>query len=146
MVSDKNTPFFRRNEHRNGRQQSACPQEHGVAKSRWGSVSPGRIIAGTASALQQTQDTLQNFLAVVQPNTSSIDHSNSKYSTAVLDNVWLSTVVNDLAEMIIYQASENPEIGNVGYWNDTLFPRAYLTSGANFELTQPELLGGIDGN
>lgn len=127
------------------RQTSECPVEKGVVKSKWGSFSPGRIIAGVASALQLTHESFKTLSETINPRNNSTSQKWEVYDTLV-SNVWVSTVAGDLGEAIVNQAAENAEIGNFGYWNDTSYPRMYLATGKNFDLTEAELLGGVDGN
>ncbi|XP_053999158.1 uncharacterized protein LOC128887365 [Hylaeus anthracinus] len=71
-------------------------------------------------------------------------------SSVELDNVWLTTIAGDLAEMTVYQGpliGNNMSLGATGFWNNTMYPTVYyLTSEhTSFEATRAELLGGIDG-
>lgn len=120
---------------------SGCPQEKGVVKTKWGSISPGHLIAGVASALQETHETYQTIYSAMAASPLVA----SSLSTVVLSNVWIATVAGDLGEVVMYQASESPVVGNEAYWNDTIFPRLYMSAGGAQELTDAELLGGIDG-
>lgn len=125
-----------------GRLVSGCPQEKGVVKTKWGSISPGHLIAGVASALQETHETYETIYSTMAASSLILA---SSLSTMVLSNVWIATVAGDLGEIVVYQASERPIVGNEGYWNDTIFPRLYVSAGGAQELTDAELLGGIDG-
>lgn len=97
-----------------------------------------------ASALQETCDTFQTIYNTIQES-ESLPLIISSLSSARLSNVWISTVAGDLGEIVIYQASEEPVVGNEGYWNDTIYPRLYMSAGGAQEMTDAELLGGIDG-
>lgn len=147
MQCVKNISPFRKTavEYVSTRQTSDCPVEKGVVKSKWGSVSPGRIIAGVASALQLTHESFKTLSQTISTQSNSTNQRWELYNTLV-SNIWVSTVAGDLGESIVNQAVENAEIGNVGYWNDTSYPRMYLVTGKNFDLTEAELLGGVDGN
>lgn len=122
---------------------SECPQEKGVVKTKWGSISPGHLIAGVASALQETHDTFQTIYNTISESPISIN--SSELSSTRISNVWVATVTGDLGEVVIYQASEKPVVGNEGYWNNTAYPRLYMSAGGAQEITDAELLGGIDG-
>lgn len=125
---------------------SGCPEEKGVVKTKWGSISPGHLIAGVASALQESQDTFEDIYRTIHEKAEHLDQiTSSAFSTVMLDNLWISTVAGDLGEIVVYQASEKPVVGNEGYWNDTLYPRLYMSAGGSQEMTDAELLGGIDG-
>lgn len=127
-----------------GRLVSLCPQEKGVVKTKWGSISPGHLIAGVASALQETHETFE-VIYNSMTETASMPLVASSFSQTELSNVWISTVAGDLGEVVVYQASDTPIVGNEGYWNDTTFPRLYMSADGAQELTDAELLGGIDG-
>lgn len=124
---------------------SGCPQEKGVVKTKWGSISPGHLIAGVSSVLQETHETFEVIYNSMAESASAPLLSSSSFSSTRLSNVWISTVAGDLGEVVVYQASKEPIIGNEGYWNDTNFPRLYLSAGGAQEMTDAELLGGIDG-
>lgn len=128
-----------------GRLISGCPQEKGVVKTKWGSISPGHLIAGVASALQETYDTLETIYNSMHETEPTALISSSSFSSTRLSNLWISTVSGDLGEIVMYQASAQPIIGNEGYWNDTIYPRLYMSAGGAQEMTDAELLGGIDG-
>lgn len=116
-----------------------------MVKTKWGSISPGHLIAGVASALQETSDTLETIYKTIQGSEpAALISSTSLFSTR-LSNLWISTVSGDLGEIVVYQASEQPIIGNKGYWNHTIYPRLYMSAGGAQEMTDAELLGGIDG-
>lgn len=125
---------------------SRCPIEGGVIKTKWGSISPGHIIAGVASALQETKVNFKKLVEVIQEerNTTSNNryvHSNMKN----ISNVLVATVVGDLAEVTVRQAFSNPRIGNLGTWNNTYLPRVHYLNDKPHDMTSAELLGGIDG-
>lgn len=129
----------------NSRQISDCPIEKGVVKTRWGTVSPGHVIAGIATAFQETN---VNFFELVEELENDYNITSSFIPRAVtssLNNVVISTIVGDLAEVILNQAYTTPTFGDVGRWNDTIFPRAHYLDREQWDMTTAELLGGIDG-
>jgi hypothetical protein len=129
-------------------QISNCPIKKGNVNTKWGAVSAGHIIAATASALQQTTATFERIEL-------SINNASDKNVTSVpptivtntnnVNNVWISTIAGDLATVILKQAQYTPEIGTDGFWNDTLLPRIYYLKSTNWDMTETDILGGIDG-
>lgn len=63
-----------------------------------------------------------------------------------MDSVLFGTLIGDLADVLLSQASSNPVIGNPGYWNDSMLPRTFYLDSQDWDLTEAEVLGGIDGN
>ncbi|CAL7941711.1 unnamed protein product [Xylocopa violacea] len=71
-------------------------------------------------------------------------------STARVDNIWLTTVAGELAEMVVYQGpllGNNMTLGATGFWDNIIRPTTYYlkSSYEKFDATRAELLGGIDG-
>ncbi|XP_030756010.1 uncharacterized protein LOC115882230 [Sitophilus oryzae] len=129
--------------------QSACPLKLGNVKTNWGSISVSHLIAGVATGLQQNQVTFQRIIDAIHTNTGATNISSALLSDAndvnhEVDNVLFATIVGDLGEVVLSQATENPIIGNQGYWNDTLLPRAFYLRSRQWDLTQAEILAGID--
>ncbi|XP_011864276.1 PREDICTED: uncharacterized protein LOC105560094 isoform X2 [Vollenhovia emeryi] len=67
-----------------------------------------------------------------------------------LDNVWLTTIAGDLAEMTVYQGPilySDMELGATGFWNNTIRPGVYYLKNQNgyFDATRAEIVGDIDG-
>lgn len=67
-----------------------------------------------------------------------------KYLDTNMNNVWLTTILSDLAEVLLYQGNEI-SIANQGEWNDTVYPRLFYLTEYDWTLSTSELLGGIDG-
>lgn len=72
--------------------------------------------------------------------------SNDTNLSQEVDAVLFAAIAGDLGEVLLSQASENPVIANQGYWNDTLMPRAFYLKSSQWDLTEAEILAGIDGN
>ncbi|XP_076290974.1 uncharacterized protein LOC143214158 isoform X2 [Lasioglossum baleicum] len=156
------------------------PRQQGVILTQYGTVAPGAIIGAIAASLQHQNVPLNQLIASLEVpelerNSTTVETSTYNeeeidfvlprsemshelhmwYRTLTtssirLDNVWLTTVAGDLAEMAVYQGPfkwQNMSIGATGYWNNTMRPAVYyLTSSHdNFDATRAELLGGIDG-
>lgn len=72
-------------------------------------------------------------------------------SSKLVENVLASGLAGDLAEVCVYQGPYNginPLISTEANWNDTIYPRVrYFTDdhAGRWELTEAEILGGIDG-
>ncbi|XP_076757832.1 uncharacterized protein LOC143427508 [Xylocopa sonorina] len=91
----------------------------------------------------------------VLPRSQMIYETSMQYnalmtSTAAVDNIWLTTVAGDLAEMVVYQGpllGNNMTLGATGFWENTLRPIIYYLrdSQEKFDATRAELIGGIDG-
>ncbi|XP_076648482.1 uncharacterized protein LOC143356564 isoform X2 [Halictus rubicundus] len=155
-------------------------RQQGVILTPYGTVAPGAIIGAIAASLQRQNvplNQLINSLEVPQLERNSTTVETSTYnekevdfvvprsemshelymwyrilttSSTKLDNVWLTTVAGDLAEMAVYQGPfkwQNMSLGATGYWNNTMRPTVYYlkSSHENFDATRAELLGGIDG-
>lgn len=67
-----------------------------------------------------------------------------KYLDTNTNNVWMSTILTDLAEVLLYQQNKI-SIANDAKWNDTLYPHLFYLTEYDWELSSAELLGGIDG-
>ncbi|XP_026668550.1 uncharacterized protein LOC108624121 [Ceratina calcarata] len=74
-------------------------------------------------------------------------------SNAELDNIWLTTIAGELAEIVLFQGpllGNNMTLGAMGFWEyhwSTQFPNIYylVNEKEYFEATRAELMGGIDG-
>ncbi|CAH0561910.1 unnamed protein product [Brassicogethes aeneus] len=114
-----------------------CQYKMGTVKSNWGPISPGQLIIGIASAMEQSDVSFQQLRKVFLFKMKTLGSTSDKIS------LWSSTIAGDLAMVILSQMSLNLEIGDEGFWNDTALPRRYyLNSVAN--LTEGDILGGID--
>lgn len=127
------------------RQVSDCPIEKGVVRTRWGTVSPGHVIAGIAAAFQGSNVSLARIMEDVDNDYNITETFDPVGSNAMLDNIIVTTIVGDLAEVTLNQAFNNPVFGDIGRWNDTTFPRAHYLDREQWDMTNAELLGGIDG-
>ena len=158
----------------------SCPRQEGIILTPYGTVAPGAIIGAVAASLQHQNVAVNQLLASLEAALSELNASNiqsSKYneeevdfvlpksqmilepsmwyralqtSSMTLDNVWVTTIAGELAEMVVYQGplvGKNMSLGATGFWNSTMRPTIYyLTSPhENFDATRAELIGGIDG-
>lgn len=136
---------------------SKCPVELGVVKTRWGTISPGHMIAGIASSLEASTVSFQriaeeievkeNVTRKLSQSTNDVTRrlSQSAQLNTEINNVWVSTVVGNLAQVVLHQAFHEPAVDNEGIWNDTSYPRAHYIARDPWEMTRATLLGGIDG-
>ncbi|XP_076168966.1 uncharacterized protein LOC143147535 [Ptiloglossa arizonensis] len=157
-----------------------CPKQQGIILTPYGTIAPGAIIGAVAASLQHQNVAVNQLVASLETPSSEINITNTanlKYneeeidfimpksqmlheqsmwyrilmtSSIKLDNVWLTTIAGELAEMVVYQGpfvGNNMTLGATGFWNNTMRPTVYyLTSShKNFDATRAELLGGIDG-
>jgi len=156
---DTREPEFKRAES-HGAQLSRCPVEDGVVyTSRWGTVSPGTVLAAIAAALEPQE--VEIALLLTEPTEANNDTDKlekfERYKamslTAQLHNIWVATLAGDLAEVAVYQGPRlqgNLYIGPDGTWNDTVIPRVrYMNQtvgdGEMWQMTDAEGRGGIDG-
>lgn len=129
---------------------SMCPLKLGNLKTKWGPVSASHLIAGIAAGLQQNQVTFQRVFDAIHMHegTTNVSYKllnvNDESSNSDVDSVLFATIAGDLGEVVLTQATENPIIGNKGYWNDTLLPRAFYLRLHQWDLTEAEILGGLD--
>lgn len=157
-----------------------CPRQQGVILTPYGTVAPGSIIGAIAASLQHQNVAMNqlvgpldtpppetNFSSMhnleyneeevdfVLPKSLMIHESSMWYQTLInspvkLDNVWLTTIAGELAEMVVYQGpllGNNMTLGATGFWQNTMRPTIYYFSKSyeNFDATRAELIGGIDG-
>ncbi|XP_017793338.1 PREDICTED: uncharacterized protein LOC108575131 [Habropoda laboriosa] len=157
-----------------------CPRQQGVILTPYGTVAPGSVIGAIAASLQHQNVAVNHLVArldipppetnfssmynleyneeeidFVLPKAQMIHKPSMWYQTLInspvkLDNVWLTTIAGELAEMVVYQGpllGNNMTLGATGFWQNTMQPTIYyLTSSyENFDATRSELIGGIDG-
>lgn len=155
---DTREPEFKRVES-HGAQLSRCPVEDGVVyTSRWGTVSPGTVLAAVAAALEPQE--VEIALLLTEPAEANDTDKMEKFdrykelsSTAELSNIWAATLAGDLAEVAVYQGPRlqgDLYIGPDGTWNDTVIPRVRhmnqtVGGGDMWQMTHAEGRGGIDG-
>lgn len=126
---------------------SRCPVERGVVKTKWGTVSAGHVIAGIASALEESTVPFQRLVEEVEAkeNVSKRFSQSARVNTGI-NNVWVSTLAGNIGQVILHQAFREPVLDNPGKWNDTSYPRAYYIAEEPWDMTTATFLGGIDGN
>ncbi|OAD54861.1 hypothetical protein WN48_06061 [Eufriesea mexicana] len=157
-----------------------CPRQQGVILTPYGTVAPGIIIGAIAASLQHQNiavNQLVTSLKISHPEMNSTNIYNLKYdeeeidfvlprshmshkpsmwysalmtSSVKIDNIWLTTIAGELAEMVVYQGpllGNNMTLGATGFWQNIMYPSIYylLNSDENFHATRAELIGGIDG-
>ncbi|XP_031849277.1 uncharacterized protein LOC116434747 isoform X2 [Nomia melanderi] len=155
-------------------------RQQGVILTPYGTVAPGTIIGAVAASLQQQNVPVNQLVSSSEasplgisstmvenlehneeeinftPLKSEMNHELSMWYHALmtsfskLDNMWLTTIAGELAEMTVYQGpfvGQDMNLGATGFWNNTMWPTVYyLTSShKNFDATRAELMGGIDG-
>lgn len=93
---------------------------------------------GVAAEFTKSVEKLATLMAPQTNNTFQ------KYLNASISNVWVATVLADLAEELLFKMNQT-SIANEAYWNDTLHPRLLYLTEADWQMSSAELLGGIDG-
>lgn len=125
---------------------SNCPVERGVVQTRWGTISPGHIISAVASSFQETNVAFKELVQELQFDDYNITQVfTPETKETLLNNVVVAAVAGDLAEMVLNQASQSTIFGYRGRWNDSIFPRVHYLDSEQWDMTNAELLGGIDG-
>ncbi|KAJ8683489.1 hypothetical protein QAD02_019281 [Eretmocerus hayati] len=153
----------------------SCPKESGVILTPFYTIALGSVIAAIAAALEpqnvKTRVLLSNPMtddlddwtfSGINPDVEwigprkSLNHDKSlwlefaSFSGSEIDNVWMSTISGELAEMVIYQGpiyDEQMYLGASGFWNNTMQPQVYYIrqNVDNFDFTRAEIIGAIDG-
>ncbi|XP_034193344.2 uncharacterized protein LOC117610267 isoform X1 [Osmia lignaria lignaria] len=158
----------------------SCPIQQGVILTTYGTIAPGAIIGAVAATLQHQNVAVNQLITTLETSPSETNSTtiySLKYneeeidfilprsdmsrepsmwyhalmsSSMKVDNVWLTTIAGELAEMVVYQGplmEFNMTLGATGFWQNRIRPIIfYLTSPyENFDATRAELLGGIDG-
>lgn len=122
---------------------SSCPIEKGVLYTRWGTISPSNILNGIGAEYVKSVEKLSKIIEFSEGNVIN-KTTFQKYLNTDLNNVWVATILSDLAEVLLYQEN-HISIGNYANWNDTLFPRLYYLTAHDWTMSASELLSGIDG-
>ncbi|KAK2580344.1 hypothetical protein KPH14_001241 [Odynerus spinipes] len=147
-----------------------CPREYGVILTPYGTIAPGAVIGAIAANLQHQNVILNQLLTSsdsqsLNYNEDEIDiiipkdqmiiqrsmwQQSINTSSMSIDNVWLTTIAGDLAEMVVYQGpvvKDKMTLGVTGFWNSTIYPNIYyLTKNPDsYDATRAEIVGDIDG-
>ncbi|TGZ52877.1 Uncharacterized protein DBV15_10985 [Temnothorax longispinosus] len=80
----------------------------------------------------------------------SMSYISSPKPDLKLDNVWLTTIAGELAEMVVYQGpilDSDMQLGATGFWNNTMRPGVYYLKNQNgyFDATRAKIVSDIDG-
>ncbi|XP_012215810.1 uncharacterized protein [Linepithema humile] len=156
-----------------------CPREYGVILTPYGTITPGAIIGAIAASLQHQNVRLHEIIDAItserpsvmnsgftdanhmeevdfiMPRSEMIHDKSMSYLSSLdpaikLDNMWLTTIAGELAEMVVYQGpilDTDMKIGATGFWNNTMRPNVYYLKNKNgyFDATRAEIVGDIDG-
>ncbi|XP_071580984.1 uncharacterized protein [Temnothorax nylanderi] len=152
-----------------------CPREYGVILTSYGTIAPGAIIGAIAASLQHQNVGLNQIVNtetferpvtiasvthieevdfIIPRNEMIHDRSMSYISSPKpdlkLDNVWLTTIAGELAEMVVYQGpilDSDMQLGATGFWNNTMRPGVYYLKNQNgyFDATRAKIVSDIDG-
>ncbi|XP_043288146.1 uncharacterized protein [Venturia canescens] len=127
-----------------------CPLEFGVVLTPFGTISLGTVISAIAAALEPQNVSVKLLLGDSENSDRSMWLSLIKRSTTQIDNVWVSTIAGDLAEMAVYQGpveGKRMSLGATGFWNSSMRPNIFYLVGRDgtFDATRAEIVGGIDG-
>lgn len=128
--------------------RSSCPLKQGVLSTQWGPISISHVIAGIAAGLQRNQVTFGRIADFMDSNGYSKRSASSREFSSKnqeVDSVWVVSVAVHLANAILNQTTGSPLIGNEGYWNDTVLPRAFYLDSHTWDMIEPDILAGIDG-
>nr|XP_023030045.1 uncharacterized protein LOC111517977 [Leptinotarsa decemlineata] len=124
--------------------ENECPLRRGVVSTKWGSISSTNLITGIAAGLQDNQVTFERLVEGIEENGEESINTSITYTNNV-NTVFLATLAGGLARSILNQTTETPVIGNEGFWNDTLLPRAYYLKSNTWDMIEADILAGIDG-
>lgn len=85
---------------------SQCPVENGVIMTRWGTISPGTLIAGIAAGLEPQNVRVLDIIPLrADPGANDqFRRKNARQSaTMTVDNRWAATLSGDLGEIALLQ-------------------------------------------
>lgn len=123
--------------------QSSCPLKQGIISTKWGPISIHHVIAGISTGLEPNQvtfDGIANFMeSDLLVNRSTLTQNQE------VNPIWVAVLAADIAHAILNQTIGHPVIGNEGYWNDTLYPRAFYLDSQTWDMIEADILAGIDG-
>nr|XP_012151290.1 PREDICTED: uncharacterized protein LOC100883936 isoform X2 [Megachile rotundata] len=154
-----------------------CPIQQGVILTSYGTIAPGAIIGAIAASLQRQNVAVKQLISNLETSVSERSSTNLRYneeeidlivprsemsqgpsmwyetliaSSSKVDNVWLTTIAGELAEMVVYQGpltGFNMTLGATGFWQNRICPTIFYLADSqeNFHATRAELIGGIDG-
>lgn len=108
------------------------------------------MIASVAAGAQRNEVTFGRLFellksdGIVNRKVPSLNVQSTSIN-AKADPVWITSVASDLANAILNQTTGSAFIGNEGYWNDTILPRAFYLDSYTWDMIEPDVLAGIDG-
>uniref|UniRef100_U5ESY0 Putative secreted protein n=1 Tax=Corethrella appendiculata TaxID=1370023 RepID=U5ESY0_9DIPT len=123
---------------------SQCPVENGIMRTNWGQVSVGAVLGGIAAGLEPQRVQIRDLI----PKDRLGEIRARQVAGNTIDNRWAATLAGDLAEVALLQIPQNPSgvtIGASGSWNSSIPRWFFLVQRNNFEITDAEIRGGIDG-
>ncbi|XP_077295617.1 uncharacterized protein LOC143917878 [Arctopsyche grandis] len=128
--------------------RSQCPVETGVMRTTWGAVSAGTLLAGIAAGLQPLKVSVSDLSERLSKNLET------ETKKIIIDNKFAATLAGDLAEAALLIGPQTDitnnridmSVGAGGGWNSTQAPKWYfLSQSKDFEFTDAEIRGGLDG-
>lgn len=153
-----------------------CPRQQGVILTPYGTITPGAIIGAIAACLQHQNVAVNQLVASSETSPLEMNSTNTYNeeevdfvlprnqmihkplmwydalvaSSVKIDNIWLTTIAGELAEMVVYQGpllGNDMALGATGFWQNMMRPTIYYLTSLhnNFDATRAELIGGIDG-
>lgn len=128
--------------------RSSCPLKQGIISTKRGSVSVTHVIAGISAGVQRNQVTFGRVADFIEKNglgKRSVQSTDVSSRSTEINTVWVASIAADIANAILNQTTGNPIMGNEGYWNDTILPRAFYLESQTWDMIEPDILGGIDG-
>lgn len=127
--------------------RSGCPLKRGIISTEWGPISIQHVIAGISAGVQRNEVTFKGVLDIMKSKQllKRNAHPEAFVKNNSIDTVWVATLATHIAHAILNQTSANPVIGNVGYWNDSVLPRAFYLESHTWDMIESDILGGIDG-